>query len=139
MPDKITLDVVTPTRRVFSQDVDEVVFPGSQGYLGVRPGHTPLLAGLGVGVISWTRSGRSEQMSVALGYAEVLPNQVSILAETAELSREVDADRARQSKERAEKRLSRLESGTDLDRAQASLARAEARLLVAAHGGRRTP
>ncbi len=133
LPSKINLDVVTPERLVLSSDVDELILPGSEGYLGVRPGHTPVLAGLGVGVLSWLRNGREGKMAVALGYAEILPDRVVVLAETAELAEEIDTERARAAQDRAQKRLSSQgDPQVDADRARASLLKAATRLSVAA-------
>ncbi len=133
LPSKINLDVVTPERLVLSSDVDELILPGSEGYLGVRPGHTPVLAGLGVGVLSWLRNGREGKMAVALGYAEILPDRVVVLAETAELAEEIDTERARAAQDRAQKRLSSQgDPQVDADRARASSLKAATRLSVAA-------
>jgi F-type H+-transporting ATPase subunit epsilon len=129
----IHLDVVTPERLVLSEVVDELILPGSEGYLGVRPGHTPLLVGLGVGELSWLHNGRERRMAVAMGYAEVLPTRVVVLAETAERAEEIDVERARQAKSRAESVLSRSDdSNVNLERARVSLLRAATRLSVAA-------
>ncbi len=131
LPDKIALDIVTVERRVLTEEVDEVVIPGSTGYLGVRPGHTPLMTGLGTGILTWWRRGRGHTVAVSLGYAEVLPDHVSVLAETAETAHEVEVDRAMASKERAERRLAQLGNAEiDLERARQALARAESRLRV---------
>ncbi|MFQ5718128.1 MAG: F0F1 ATP synthase subunit epsilon [Acidobacteriota bacterium] len=127
--DKIALDVVTANRRVLAEDVDEVVLPGSLGSLGVRPGHTPLMTGLGVGVLRWHKGGHAHQAAVSSGFAEILPDRVSVLAETAEAAHEIDVERARASMSRAEKRLAALDDATiDLERARAALERARARL-----------
>jgi F-type H+-transporting ATPase subunit epsilon len=132
LPSKINLDVATPERLVFSQEVDELILPGSEGYLGVRPGHTPLMVGLGVGMISWRRAGREGHMAVSLGYAEVLPNRVVVLAETAEMAHEIDVERARSAKERAEERLARAgDPEATFEGARAALLRAATRLNVA--------
>ena len=129
LPDKIALDIVTVERRVLTEEVDEVVIPGSAGYLGVRPGHTPLMTGLGTGILTWWRRGQEHTVAVSLGYAEVLPDHVSVLAETAETAHEIEVDRAMASKERAERRLAQLGNAEiDLARARQALARAESRL-----------
>ena len=131
LPDKLALDIVTAERRVLTAEVDEVVLPGSVGYLGVRPGHTPLITGLGTGTLTWWKGGQAHQVAVALGYAEILPDRVAVLAETAESAAEIDADRATSSKARAAQRLSNIgDAGTEPDRARRALARAENRLKL---------
>ena len=131
-PQKIQLDIVTPERGVVSEAVDELILPGSEGYLGVRPGHAPLLTALQVGAIE-VRKGRDvSYLAVSWGFAEVLPDRVSILAETAEKSSEIDVDRARRARERAENRLKKPDPDTDFRRAQVALQKALIRLQVAA-------
>ena len=132
LPTKIALDVVTAERRVLNEEVQEVVIPGSMGYLGVRPGHTPLLTGLGTGVLSWWKGGQEHRMAVSLGYSEILPERVSVLVETAEKAGEIDVSRARAAQERAEKRLDHpADKEIDPERARDSLNRALNRLGVA--------
>ena len=129
---KINLDVATPERLVFSQEVDELILPGSEGYLGVRPGHTRLLVGLGVGMLSWRRAGQEGHMAVSLGYAEVQPDRVVVLAETAERAQEIDLDRARTAKERAEQLLERgQDPEATFEGTRAALLRALTRINVA--------
>jgi len=133
MSNQIHLDVVTPERLVFSEVVDEVILPGSEGYLGVRPGHVPLMVGLGVGELSWRRGGREDRMAVAMGYAEVMANKVVVLAETAERAEEIDADRAEHARRRAEEMMGRsAETQADIQEANAALRRAATRISVAA-------
>ncbi|MFQ5669287.1 MAG: F0F1 ATP synthase subunit epsilon [Acidobacteriota bacterium] len=132
LPARINLDVVTPERLVFSREVEEMILPGSEGYLGVRPGHTPLLAGLGIGILSWRRGSATEFMAVARGFAEVLPDRVTVLAETAELAGEVDLGRAQAALERAKEKIAGAgEAGTNFRRARAALLRAATRVNVA--------
>jgi F-type H+-transporting ATPase subunit epsilon len=130
--DHLTLELVTPTRLVASETVDEVVVPGSDGYFGVLPGHAPLLATLGIGELTY-RIGREEHhVAVAGGFAEVRNDKVIILADTAEKPDEIDRARAERAKERAEQRLSgRLPEEIDYVRAMAALARAVTRIQVA--------
>jgi len=132
LPEKIQLDIVTPERGVISEAVDEMILPGSEGYLGVRPGHTPLLTTLQVGAIEYRKGKEVFYLAVSWGFAEVLPGRVSILAETAEKSSEIDLDRARRARERAENRLKRPDPDTDFRRAQVALQKALIRLQVAA-------
>ena len=137
MADPLRLELATPSRQVVSEAVDEVVVPGIEGYFGVWPGHAPLLALLGVGEVSY-RSARAEHyLAVSGGFAEVGPDRVTILAETAERADEIDVARARTARERAEARLgARVTEDTDVQDAMAAYARAQARLQVAARRGR---
>ena len=109
----IHLTVVTPERSLVAEDVEELKIPGLDGYLGVLPGHAPLFTELKVGALGYRKEGRWFWLSVAWGFAEVLPDQVRVLAETAERSHEIDVERARRAKTRAEERISR--GGDDLD------------------------
>jgi F-type H+-transporting ATPase subunit epsilon len=128
----IELQVVTPARQVFSQPVDEVVLPGAEGYLGVLPGHAPLLTALDAGVLRWRAGARKGAVAISAGFAEVLRERVSVLAETAERSEEIDVDRARESKRRAEGELKdRAADDRSLRLAEARLKRALARLEAA--------
>ena len=111
--------------------VEEAQIPGLNGYLGVLPGHAPLITELGVGVITYRASGMTKTLSVAWGFAEVLQDKVTILAETAERPEEIDVARAQQAKERAEQLLKSNDPELDYDRAQDDLRRAETRLRVA--------
>ncbi len=131
LPDKLTLEIVTPDRLVVTQSVDEVVLPSQHGYLGVRPGHAPLLAMLDIGEL-WYRVGTKQHyLAVSGGFAEVLPESVEILAQTCEPAEEIDVERARKARERAEARLAQ---GTDMDprRAEIALRRAISRMRI--HG-----
>lgn len=130
LPTRIRLDIVTPERLILSEEVEAVTFPGSEGYLGILPGHLPLLTTLGIGILVYQRAGKRYHFSISGGYAEVLPDRVIIMPQTAERPEEIDIDRARSSKERAEKRLGSKES-IDVERAMGSLLRAVSRLQVA--------
>jgi F-type H+-transporting ATPase subunit epsilon len=133
MPDRLKLELATPTRFVLSEEADEVVVPGADGSFGVLPGHAPLLALLGAGEVTY-RVGRTERyLAVSGGFAEVGPNHITILADTAERPDEIDAARARAARGRAEGRLA-ARGGDEVDypRALRALARAQARLQVAA-------
>jgi len=132
LPEKIQLDIVTPERGVVSEAVDELILPGSEGYLGIRPGHAPLLTALGVGAIEYRNGKDVFYLAVSWGFAEILPDRVAILAETAEKASEIDVDRARRARERAEDRLKRPDPDTDFRRAQVALQKALIRLQVAA-------
>ena len=132
----LQLLLVTPERRLVDEVVDEVQLPGLEGYLGILPGHAALLTELGVGEMSYRRGNETHYATVIGGYAEVLPDRVTVLAEIAERAEEIDEDRARAARERAEKRLAKAgDPDTDWNRAAAALKRALVRLQVAAKGG----
>lgn len=134
LPEKIELEVVTPERLVVSEQVDEVVLPSVEGYMGVRPGHAPLLAMLDVGEVTY-RKGRTEhRLAVSGGFAEVGREAVRILAETAERADEIDVDRARSAKERAETLLKTKLSENEFLRAEVSLKKAISRIRVQSLG-----
>src|SRR5436853_5183386 len=128
-----TIDViiVTPERAVVREEVDEMQIPGAEGYFGVLPGHAPLFSELKVGEVSYRKGDRLTFLAVAWGFVEVLPNQVRILAETAERAQEIDLDRAMRAKQRAEERISRGGDEVDYSRALVALARAVIRIQVA--------
>jgi F-type H+-transporting ATPase subunit epsilon len=130
LPTKIKLEVVSPIRLLLSVDVDYVTLPGSEGYLGVLPGHLPLLTMLGTGIVSYTQGAHKHPLSVSGGFVEVLPDRVILMADTVELPEEIDVKRAREARERAEKRLASRES-IDIDRAMGALLRATTRLHLA--------
>ena len=131
MADTFKLEIVTPEKRVVDMTAEEVQIPGKNGYLGVLPGHAPLITELAVGEITFRSQAKEEHLAVAWGFAEVLPDKVTILAETAERPSEIDVERARKSKERAEQRLTGGDTTVDVDRALEAIHKAEARLEVA--------
>jgi F-type H+-transporting ATPase subunit epsilon len=131
MPDTFKLEIVTPEKRVVDTAASEVQIPGKNGYLGILPGHAPLITELSVGEISYRSESEEEHLAVAWGFAEVLPDKVTILAETAERPSEIDVDRARKAKERAEKRLASGDTNVDVERSLSALHKAETRLEVA--------
>ena len=133
MADTFQLEIVTPEKKVVETAAEEVQIPGKNGYLGVLPGHAPLITELSVGEITYREHGAEQRLAVAWGFAEVLPNKVTILAETAERPAEINVDRARKAKERAEQRLASGDTSVDVDRALDALHRAETRLDVAAN------
>jgi F-type H+-transporting ATPase subunit epsilon len=131
LPTKLQLQIVSADRSLLNETVDEVVIPGSDGYFGVLPGHTPLLAVLAVGEL-WYRQGQEKHyVSIAFGFAEVLPDRVTILAQIAEKADEIDLARAEAAKKRAEDRLARTPVDIDAERARLSLLKALIRLQVA--------
>lgn len=132
LPTKLTLEIVTPDRPVVRETVDEVQVPGSEGYLGILPGHTPLLATLKVGEL-WYRIGQEKHfVAIAGGFVEVLPDQVTVLAQIAERAGEIDVPRAEAAKKRAEERLARTQADLDFERARVALMKSLIRLQVAA-------
>ena len=139
LPTHIDLQIVTPDRLIVQEQVDEVEIPGSEGYFGVLPGHTPLLASLAVGEL-WYRKGQEKfYLSLAFGFAEVLPDRVTILARLAERAEDIDVERAEEARRRAEQRLSQSASEFDYERARIALTKSLMRLQVSARlpGGAR--
>jgi F-type H+-transporting ATPase subunit epsilon len=131
MADTIELEIVTPERLVVKDRAEEIQIPGRNGYLGVLPGHAPLITELAVGEIVYTNAGISTHLSVAWGFAEVLPDKVTILAEAAELAEDIDVPRAEAARDRARQHLTQAEDAGAFEEASLALARAEARLDVA--------
>ena len=131
LPTHIQLQIVSADRSLVNETVDEVEIPGADGYFGVLPGHTPLLAVLQIGEL-WYRQGQEKHyLSIAFGFAEVLPDRVTILAQIAEKADEIDAARAEAAKRRAEERVARPTVDMDAERARISLMKALIRLQVA--------
>jgi F-type H+-transporting ATPase subunit epsilon len=131
LPAHLTLEIVTPDRSVVAAQVDEVEIPGAEGYFGVLPGHTPLLALLQVGEL-WYRKGREKvYVSIAYGFAEVLPDRVTILAQLAERAEDIDVARAEAAKRRAEARMAKPAPEMDYERARTALLKSLVRLQVA--------
>lgn len=138
LPDHIHLEIVTPERQLFSGPVDDVTVPSSTGYLGILPGHAPLLAELGIGEISYGAEDHREYMFCSWGFVEVLPDRVVVLAQAAERASEIDEKRAQESRSRAEMRLVSKDPNTDFIRAQLALMRAMSRLDAAKHSRRKS-
>jgi F-type H+-transporting ATPase subunit epsilon len=135
MTDTFKLEIVTPEKKVVNTTAEEAQIPGKNGYLGILPGHAPLITELAVGEITYRESSGpsgEQRLAVAWGFAEVLPDKVTILAETAERPSEIDVARAKVSKERAEQRLTSGDTNVDVERSLDALHRAEVRLEVAA-------
>jgi F-type H+-transporting ATPase subunit epsilon len=131
MADTFQLEIVTPEKKVVETAAEEVQIPGKNGYLGILPGHAPLITELAVGEVTYREHSNLQRLAVAWGFAEVLPEKVTILAETAERPSDIDVERARKAKERAEERLTSGDTNVNVDRALDALHRAEARLDVA--------
>src|SRR3954464_9670571 len=104
MPDTFELEIVTPEKKVVETAAEEIQIPGKNGYLGILPGHAPLITELSVGEITFRENPTEQHLAVAWGFAEVLPNKVTILAASAERPSDINLDRARKAKERAEQR-----------------------------------
>jgi len=131
MADTFQLEIVTPEKMVVRDQAEEMQIPGKDGYLGILPGHAPLITELAVGEITYLKDNYTHHLSVAWGFAEVLPNKVTILAETAERAEEIDARRAQEAKQRAESHLSSCNTEEDFNRTAGDLKRAETRIEVA--------
>ncbi|MGA2235003.1 MAG: F0F1 ATP synthase subunit epsilon [Terriglobales bacterium] len=131
MANTFQLEIVTPVKLMVKDAAEEAQIPGLDGYLGILPGHAPLITELAVGVITYKASGTTHTLSVAWGFAEVLQDKVTILAETAERPQEIDVERAQKAKDRAEQRLKSNDLKVDYTRAEDALQRAETRLSVA--------
>jgi F-type H+-transporting ATPase subunit epsilon len=131
IPSKISLELVTPDRALVREDVDEVQVPGAEGYFGVLPGHTPLLATMKPGEF-WYRVGSEKfYLAVAGGFVEVLPDRVTVLAQVAERAEEIDIARAEAAKKRAEERVARPVPDIDFERARMAMVKSLIRLQVA--------
>jgi F-type H+-transporting ATPase subunit epsilon len=134
LPTELRLDIVTPDRLVAHDAVSAVTIPGKNGYLGILPGHAPLLTELVPGELVYMRDGIRHLVVVNWGFAEVLPGRVIVLVQSAERAEEIDVERAERAKKRAEERLKRFsDAQVDLERAQQAFRRAVARLETARH------
>jgi F-type H+-transporting ATPase subunit epsilon len=137
MADAIELEIVTPDKLLVHEQVESVEIPGKAGCIGVLPGHAPLITELTIGEISYKQKGATEHLSVAWGFAEVLPEKVTILAQTAERAQDINVKRAEEAKARAEAALQKAAPDLDFEGTLNALKRAETRLKVAqyAHAG----
>lgn len=131
LPTKLKLEIVTPDRSLVNEQVDEVVVPAAEGYLGILPGHTPLLATLHVGELTYRAGSTTIHLAVAFGFCEVLPDRVTVLAQIAEKADEIDIGRAEAAKKRAEDRIARPELNLDFERARVAMLKSLIRLQVA--------
>jgi len=138
-PEAIQLVIVTPERQLLRESVAEVDIPGKEGELGILPGHAPLMTEIGIGALSYRTSASSLPVTLAViqGFAEVLPDRVTVLAETAERAEEIDVARAEAAKARAEKRLASTDTNIDWDRALVALQKSLIRIEISRkqHGG----
>jgi F-type H+-transporting ATPase subunit epsilon len=135
LPTHLDLQIVTPDRLVVREQVDELQIPGSEGYFGVLPGHTPMLAALAIGQLWYRKGSEKTYVAIAYGFAEVLPDSVTILAQLAERADEIDAERAQAAVTRAEERLAGPRSDIDYERARIALAKSLSRLQVSSRIG----
>jgi F-type H+-transporting ATPase subunit epsilon len=133
MADTLHLQVATPERQLVDDQATQVEIPGKNGYLGVLPGHAPLLSELGAGVLSYSSSSEAQDKLLVIegGFVEVLNNEVRVLAERAEFGREIDFDRARQQLEDAQQAIQETATAEESDRALRKLAVAQARVEAA--------
>lgn len=129
LPTSIALQIVTPDKLLVREQVDEVEVPGTEGYFGVLPGHTPMLAALAVGEMWYRKGPEKTYLSLAYGFAEVLPDRVTILAHLAERAEDIDPVRAEEARKRAEARLANARD-VDYERARSALMKSLARLQV---------
>ena len=133
LPTKLLLEIVIPDRSLVGEEVDEVQIPGSEGYLGILPGHTPLLATLTVGEL-WFRIGQEKHfLAIAGGFVEVLPDRVAVLAQIAERAQDIDMTRAEAARKRAEERLARPRVDIDIERARIAQLKSLVRVRVASY------
>jgi F-type H+-transporting ATPase subunit epsilon len=135
MPDTFHLEIVTPEKMIVRDEAEEMQIPGKSGYLGILPGHAPLITELSSGELSYRNGGQTHRYAVVWGFAEVLPDRVTVLAEAAERPEDIDVNRAQSAKQQAEEHLKTGKSEDDFTRAEEELKAAETRLEVA---GRKT-
>jgi F-type H+-transporting ATPase subunit epsilon len=135
-PEAIELQVVTPERHVLQETVQAIEIPGKEGYLGILPGHAPLITELGIGILAYRKGSETRQLTIIHGYAEVLPDRVIVLAEISERAEEIDAGRARAAQDRAQAELSKAGVGTpEWEQEKLAIDRAVVRLQAVAQAG----
>jgi F-type H+-transporting ATPase subunit epsilon len=136
LPEAIELQIVTPERHVLQATVQSVEIPGKEGYLGVLPGHAPLITELGVGILAYREGSANHFLTVINGYAEVLPDRVIVLAEISEKAEEIDLERSRAAQNRAQAELAKAGVGSEeWQREKLALDRALIRMQAAARTG----
>jgi F-type H+-transporting ATPase subunit epsilon len=135
MSNTFHLEIVTPEKMIVRDEAEEMQIPGKSGYLGILPGHAPLITELSSGELSYRNGGQTHRYAVVWGFAEVLPDKVTVLAEAAERPEDIDVSRAQSAKKQAEEHLKSGKSEDDFTRAEGELKAAETRLEVA---GRKT-
>ncbi|MGM0548026.1 MAG: F0F1 ATP synthase subunit epsilon [Bacillota bacterium] len=130
---KIQLDVVTPQKLVYSEEVDLIEAPAIDGLIGILPNHAPLVTAMKIGVVRIVKGGEELQLAISEGFMEVQPDQINLVVRTAELPEEIDIDRAQAAQARAEEKLEKDQENIDFARAEAAYDRAKARLKAAGH------
>jgi len=136
LPQAIELQVVTPVRHVLEESVLAIEIPGKGGYLGVLPGHAPLITELGIGILAYRTASQTRYLTIINGYAEVLPDRVIVLAEISEKAEEIDVGRSRAARDRAQAQLERAAVGTQQwQQEQLAVERAMVRMGAAAKAG----
>ena len=136
LPEAIELQIVTPERHVLQETVQSVEIPGKEGYLGILPGHAPLITELGIGILGYRKGYENHFVTVIHGYAEVLPDRVIVLAEISERAEEIDVERSRAAHDRAQAELAKAGVGGDeWQREKLALERALVRMQAAARTG----
>ncbi|NLM96857.1 MAG: F0F1 ATP synthase subunit epsilon [Halanaerobiaceae bacterium] len=131
MPSTIRLEVVTPFGLVYRDDIDYLKAPAVDGEIGILPQHAPLVTGLEIGILHVKKGGEEFKIAISEGFLEVKPDNINVIVRTAELQNDIDVERARRARERAEKRLKSGDNSIDRARAEAALKRALARLKAA--------
>ncbi|TDP91756.1 ATP synthase F1 subcomplex epsilon subunit [Halanaerobium saccharolyticum] len=130
---KIQLDVVTPEKLVYSEQVDLIEGPAIDGLIGILPDHAPLVTAMQIGVVRVVKDGEETQIAISDGFMEVQPDRINLVVRTAELPEEIDVDRAKSARDRAEEKLEKDHDNIDFAKAEASYDRALARLKAAGH------
>lgn len=136
LPEAIELQIVTPERHVLQETVQSVEIPGKEGYLGILPGHAPLITELGIGILGYRKGSESHFVTVIQGYAEVLPDRVIVLAEISERAEEIDVARSKAAHDRAQAELAKSGVGGDQwEREKLALERALVRMQAVSRTG----
>jgi F-type H+-transporting ATPase subunit epsilon len=136
----LQLEIVTPEKLAYQDEVDSVVLPGSEGELGVLPHHAPLVSTLGVGELRYRKGGVEESFAIVGGFLQVRPDKVVVLAETADMASEIDLEKAEEARREAERALETgFKEGADLAAARAALQQALLRIRVAERRHREGP
>lgn len=136
LPETIELQIVTPERHVLQETVQSVEIPGKEGYLGILPGHAPLITELGVGILAYRKGSENRFLTIINGYAEVLPDRVIVLAEVSERAEEIDVARSRAAQDRAQAELAKAGVGSEQwQREKLALDRALVRMQAIARTG----
>ena len=136
LPETIELQVVTPQRHVLQETVLAIEIPGKEGYLGVLPGHAPLITELGIGILAYRTAAATRYLTIVEGYAEILPDRVIVLAEISEKAEEIDVNRSRAAQERAQAQLQRVAVGSpEWQEERLAVERAIIRMGAAAKAG----